>query len=58
MVYSDSDKILLLMQMMAYREYVLSNVFITKFYVFCTTFWYRKISLTQIDLLCVNYNKN
>lgn len=57
MVYSDSDKILL-MQMMAYREYVLSNVFITKFYVFCTTFWYRKISLTQIDLLCVNYNKN
>lgn len=32
MVNSDSDKTLLLMQMMTYGEYVLSNVFIINFY--------------------------
>lgn len=67
MFTSDSDKILLLMQMMVYGKYVLSNVFIINFYdktglwflnLFCTTLCYRKIALTKINLVSIKSNTN
>lgn len=63
----DSDKTLLLMQMMAYGEYVLSNVFLINFYdktdlgflnLFCRTLCYRKIALSKINLVSIKLNTN
>lgn len=64
MVNSDSDKTLLLMQMMVYREYVLSNMFIINVIIkqtyagcsnaFCTTFCYRKITLVELIYSALN----
>lgn len=57
MVTSDSDKTLLLMQIIVYGEYVLSDIFITNFYdktdvgrvfeLVLYTIWLQKNSIKQ-----------
>ena len=63
----DSDKTLLLMQMMTYGEYVLSNVFLINVYdktdlgflnLFYRTLCYRKIALSKINLVSIKSNIN